>query len=495
MSDFVLAGEGDFFSQEEWAEAFEHVICVDVADIPLPKGDLTPQYCPDPARKGKFKMYTQVRGEPAMPTTTLSMPLSTAGANYLLDLDCTINGWITYNCDGSRGDPENYQLGVLLYGMVVSNSSILAEAVARGPDQEDVIDTNAELGFQDRLLFYQIAFAVQGLDNTANANAIEFLPKTCETHCTDARGLCEEGYMALDGTLYNSEIKKTHNGGADWAPCPTDPFMYGGGDASDIVLVTTATGHRAIISRGSEQHGEPAEVAISTDWGVTWAQVDVGAMFGPAWGQYITRMFYWGGKIWAVCGAGPAAGGYVYRSDDLGDTWTLLEAGVETNETLNDICMYSFDDGYAVGDNNAFLFTTDGDDFNLRVGPALGVNLLSVRVNEKGHVFVGAADGTLYVSEDAGVTWTTRRAFGAGSIDRIEFDLSLRYVGVLIHNTGDPIGTAYRSHDGGATWQAPVGQAGAWNAGLNDIFICDQNNFFVVGNTFNGTTFVAKATP
>ena len=232
--------------------------------------------------------------------------------------------------------------------------------------------------------------------------------------------------------------------------------------------------------------GEPAEVSITEDWGTTWNNVDVGAVND----QYINALTYYGGRIWAA-----ATGGYIYMSSTLGDTWAAQESGVETAQDLNDIAMYSLKVGYAVGDNNAFLYTTDGAEWNTRTGPAALTNLLSVAVNDKGHVFVGAADGNLYVSEDEGVTWATRYSFGVGSVDFIAFDESLRYFGLLTYNNAAGVGTAYRSRNGGASWQAPAGQTATWNSGLNAGFICDQNNMFVVGEVHDGTTFVAKASP
>jgi len=484
-SDLFFSSEGDFFVQTERGEVFEHLTCLRVGDLPLPQGDLTPVYCPNPAQKGKFKIEGFVRGEPATPTTTLTRPLTTV-ANWLLEQKCAFEGWITYGCGGSRALPENYQLGVLVYGMQISNSRILAEAVAMEPGENARVMTDAELSYLDRRIVYQIAFARQSLANTVAANAIAFLPERCEDRCGAARGLCEQGYMVMDGLMYNSEVKKTTDGGATWAECSSDPFTYGGGDASDIVVVEIANGHRAIVSRGSTTMGEPAEVSITEDWGTTWNNIDVGTVND----QYINALTYYGGRIWAA-----ATGGYIYMSSTLGDTWTAQESGVETAQDLNDIAMYSLSVGYAVGDNNAFLYTTDGAEWNARTGPAALTNLLSVAVNDKGHVFVGAADGNLYVSEDEGETWATRYSFGVGSVDFIAFDESLRYFGLLTYNNAAGVGTAYRSKDGGASWQTPAGQTATWNSGLNAGFICDQNNMFVVGEVHNGTTFVAKASP
>lgn len=491
MGEFITAGEGDFFVQEEWSEIFDHLTCVGVGDLPLPSGDLTPQYCPDPAQKGKFKVDGFIQDEPGTPTTTLTKPLSPV-ANWLLEqseMGCAFNFWATYGCGGTRGNPENYDIAVLGFGARVSNSRILGEAVAMQPSDEARVMTDAEISYQARKMFYQLYVARQTVINTAAANGIAFLPQACASRCAPARKSCWEGYMALDGTMYNSEVKYTKNGGGTWAQTATDPFTYSGGDASDVVVFETANGgHRAVVARGSVTEGEPAEIAYTEDWGATWHNVDVGAVND----QYITDLFSYGGEIFAVC-----TGGYIYVSSDLGDTWTALESGDETVQMLNSIAMYSSQVGYAVGNNNAFLYTTDGDEWNARTGPAAATNLLSVAVNGEGHVFVGAADGSLYRSEDGGVTWPDEdvRNFGTGSIDFIAFDTDLRYVGLLIYNTAGGVGTMYRSHDGGASWQAPTGQTTGWNSGLNAGHICDQNHFFVVGEAHGGTTFVAKANP
>lgn len=487
----IQGGQGNVFVQEDWADTFEWLECTTVADMPKPRGDLTPIYEPDPGNRNRWTIVDYMQGEPGTPTTTLRRPLFTT-ANYLLSLDCPINVWITYDCAGSQGDPENYRLAVLLYAMRVSNSRILGEAVAAQPGEQGEVMTDAELAYQDRLEFYQIAFSTQSLNSTTAANAIVFLPKLCDSACRAGRGLCEEGYLALDGEIYNSEIRYTRDGGATWTQTAADPFMYAGGNASDIIVLDTSTGHKAIVFRGSATEGEPAECAITTDWGSTWDNVDVGTVNG----QYITRAFLYQAKIWAV-----GSGGYVYSSTDQGNTWTADESGVETAQTLNDICMYSKETGYAVGDNNTFLYTTDGREWNSRSGPEVGANLLSVAVNGKGHVFVGTNSGALYRSEDGGVSWLNPdggagewRRFGAtGSVKRIKFDVALRYYGALLYDDGTPVGTVYTTHDGGASWQEVPGQTASWNSGLNDVHICDQNTYFVAGEAHNGFTFVAKA--
>ena len=119
MGEFFKAGEGDFFVQLERRDVFSHLACVGVGDLPKNMGDLTPQYCPDPAHKGKFVIEGFIQGEPGANTVTLVRPLARK-ANFLLETKCAFVGWVTYGCDGTRASPENYLLGAILYGMQVA---------------------------------------------------------------------------------------------------------------------------------------------------------------------------------------------------------------------------------------------------------------------------------------------------------------------------------------------------------------------------------------
>ena len=483
---FVTSGQGNFFVQTEVAEPFELLTCVGVGDLPLPQGDLTPQYCPDPEHSGMFVIDGYIQGEPGAATTTLERPLSTV-ANWLLDQKCEFNALVAYLCDGVRAISRNFQVAFVLFNARMSDSSVLA-AAARQPADNNRVMTNASITYATRQAIHRMEVLIQTLTNTAASNGIAFLPEACESDCAPARDLCETGFMGLDGTQYNSEVKYTLTGGSLWTQTATDPFLYDGGDSGKPLLIELADGeYRVIIPRISTAVGEAAEVAYSDDGGVTWTNVYVGAYAG----QVITKLFMYQGTIWAS-----ASDGYIYVSTDLGESWTAQESGVETLQTLRDIVMYTSDVGYCVGDNNEFLYTLNGGtDWATRVGPAALTNLLSVAVNSDGYVFVGAADGILYYSVDGGENWLTRRDFGAGSVDWIAFDRTHRYFGGLIHNTAAPVGTLYRSFDGGASWEAPAGQTAAWNSGLNDGWVCDPNNMFVAGEAHGGTTFVAKAVP
>ena len=478
--------EGNFFVQTKRSEPFSLLSCTSLGDIDIPEGDQTPVYCPDPLNSGKFKIEGYIRGVPGMGTYTITKPL--AGVlNWLMEQKCAFQGRVNITCRGQRQDPNNFDVSVLMHNCSTSRKRITAPVIADPQAETEArVNTNADVNFQALAVLYKVNIARQTVVNTVAGNFIYFLPQRCEDHCGAGRDLCEVGVIGLDGGggyLYESEVKKTTNGGSTWAATTTDPFTFGGTILAGLMLETTA-GYKIIVFRGSAVAGAPAEVGISEDGGVTWSNYFVGSING----QYITSYTFLGANIIVT-----ASGGYIYKSADFGVTWSAQESGTETTETLNAIAFYDDNKGYVVGNNNAFEYTDNaGGDWVLGTGPEPGVNLISLAINDKGHVFVGTNSGHVWVSEDEGVTWVSRVDFGGGSVNWIAFDAEMRYIGALLYNTATPVGHLYRSLDGGATWQIETTPA---NSGLNGGYICDPNHIAIVGEPHNGTTFIAMTMP
>ena len=487
---FIEGLEGDLYVQGKSRDPWVHLNCVNAGNLPLPLGDLTNVYCPDPTRKGHVRVAGQLRGDPGQGTTTIDQPLATT-RNWLFERRCEFPALFAWACEGDRGIPDNFQVAAVAFDMNPTQPSI-ANPVARERGENARILTPLDVSYTDLRLVYHLGANVVSVDNTAAANGVVFLPETCSTKCANPRDACEEGYMALDGTLYDSEVKYTSTG-VDWAQTAADPFEEGG-DASSPIVLSLWNKHRAIVARINASTWRPAEVSYTEDLGVTWTNVDVGAVVGAFFGRH--GLVYASGRLYAA-----VSGGRIYDSRDSGDSWTLRESGT-TAENLNALAMESLEIGYAVGDNNAFLYTVNGEDWYERTGPVVGVNLLCVAVNASGDVFVGAADGNIYRSEDGGQNWLTPglvagawRSFGAGSVDWIGFDEETRFFGFALFNTAAPVGTIYQSINQGATWSTIENQAGAWNAGLNAGHICDQNHAFFVGEAFGGNTMVVQVEP
>jgi photosystem II stability/assembly factor-like uncharacterized protein len=193
------------------------------------------------------------------------------------------------------------------------------------------------------------------------------------------------------------------------------------------------------------------------------------------------------GRIWAAATAGD-----IYVSLDNGVTWTETGSSA-TAQTLYDIVFYDDYVGYAVGNSNAFVYTTNGGTtWQAGTGPAVATNLVSCDVNYAGHLFVTDANADLWRSTDGGDTWE-RILNLTGSMPQIRFDPDFRFFGYLASNSAAPVGTVYRSEDAGNTWAAiGVPATDYANTGIHCVCPCDPNYILAGGIATGPFSMVAK---
>lgn len=486
---FYTRGEGNFYVQPDREARFQYLTCTGVGDIEFPEGDLTPVECQDALRSGDFVIEGFIRGTQGAGTYSLQKPLATV-YNYLLERRCKYPARVGWAGRGSRQDPQNYSVALVMIGNEFSTRRIPNPVAMQGDDDGRVL-TEADISFTMYYVIYKLTMSRITVANTSDALGVYMMSEQCADRDYEARDLCSYGLIGLDatGSIYDSEVKWTNNG-SSWAEADAPPFASQG-EAKGVLALDTATGPKWIAFRQESVAGQPAEASVSTDEGVSWTNVTIGSTNGQG-------INYWalaGGNIVVV-----ATGGYIYVSTDFGASYGTMEDATETTEDLNDVDFYDADLGYAVGNSNVFLYTLNASrgadaDWSSRTGPSAGNNLVSVAVNDIGHVYVGDSAGVLWRSTDRGQTWTQVQNFGAGTVDAVKFDDKGNYIGALLWNDATPVGKAYRSEDGGATWQE-IPDMPTGNQGLNDLHICDENHIIVVGNVAaDGTTFIAMTSP
>lgn len=487
---FITNAEGNFYVQTNRLDRMAWLTCTGVGDLEIPVGDLTPVECPDPLKSGDFKIDGYIRGSAGSGTYTLTKPLAKV-YNFLLEHNCAFPARIGWATRGSRQDPNNYIAAVVLIGNEFSRRRIL-NPVARTGDEEARVDTEAEIAFTIPYVIYPLTCNRITVANTSDALTVYFMPQECADRDFEGRNLCDVGLVGCDatGSIYDAEIKFTEDGDV-FVETDGVPFANPGEAGGGVLALDIATGRKLLTWRSESIVGQTAEGSYSTDDGETWTDTPIGSENGQAINDYGMA----GANIVVV-----ATGGYIYFSNDFGSSYSAMEEATETSEDLNAVDFYDEDLGYVVGDDNVVLKTENASegadaDWSSLTGPSAGNNLESVAINDQGYVFVGDDAGVLWVSTDEGESWSQLRNFGAGSVDRIRFDDIGDYIGALIWNNATPVGKAYRSEDGGATWQEipnlPVG-----NNGLNDIHICDPNHFVIVGNVADdGTTYIAMTSP
>jgi len=486
MANEQQSGSAALFIQIDPAEEYEYLTCVGVGAVTLPRRAQEVTYCPA-VEYGEFEPSDFVAGEMTEATMEMVRPLYNV-YNYLLELNCRFNNRLNWGCRGDRPVLTNYELSLLFITSIFTTGTIDGGAVVLPADNKRVGTTGSLKGLKWAFL-RQLSGVRQAIAATQGVNDIAFLPEICYSKCSSFVGLGQIGYAVLDSDylgMYGDTVLHTHDYGGAWTATPTSPFNTLGRNATSVVVVVLPNDeHRTIVGGGASPATWP-EIGYSDDEGLNWTNVNpctVGHGGDGVNALHRDRL----GRIWAALDDG-----VICVSTDQGATWAIAEDAVETGEDLNGIAFYTEQIGYAVGDNNAMLKTTDGGDtWDLILGPAATFNLLSVAVNYLGHVFVSTNDARLFRSVDSGTTWVAILDLLAGSIDRVKFDPKLQYVGCLVHNDAAARGTMHRSEDGGVSWRAIATPA---NNGLGALFVCDLNTVDIGGEVVGTTGFIAKFT-
>lgn len=308
--------------------------------------------------------------------------------------------------------------------------------------------------------------------------------------CGTGADLCQVGFASTKFvTSASADVLYTTDAGATWTIGSADPFAT----SEDIQGVTCfqigRSTTRVVVALGTTRAGGPMVVAYSDNYGAAWTVVTVGST-NAQYAKGPNALFaYDPYNMWVVVG-----GGYIYKSTDAGVTWSTQDAGVTTTSDYYAVHFATDRVGAAVGAAGAVAVTQDGGaTWTLKTAPASTV-LNAVHVIDSDHMWVAGANGRIYYTTDGGTTWASRdfANAGTGSVSAIRFAPYSTLFGIMVWNSTGPVGTVYTTIDGGFTWTAETTPT---NSGLNGVFACDANNYWVAGNVNSGTGVLLKVSP
>lgn len=482
---------GGFFVQEDLDSDYYLLTCTGTGDITRPRGDEEPVYCPSPSEVGKFVITDAIEGEAGFATYSLVKPLIDTNNYLITELgDCRWHGRVNWRVKGAVPDVfDNYLVGLFLYNSRVT-SNTLNQPVIISPDENDRVNTNADVNaFDWEVVYQQMATRITQTEPSA-INGVAFdMSSACETEEIGGQEIGKDGYFTSDtpagSAALTGEVYYTTDYGVTWTGCTADPFA-----AAESPGAVVTRGGRVIVARLTADAGNPAEVAYSDGYGATWTNVDVGAVDN----QVINEMWWqdWT-HLWAC-----TTGGYVYFSDDGGETWTAQTSGGVTAQDLNDICAYDQEYVWAVGDSGALIYTEDGATWAAATGPS-GISdafLTCFVINsDPGRVLIGSDAGYVYRTNDGGATtanWTTLGTpyWSGGEVRKIRGELKYRYFIDIIGNTSGTVGQLYRSENGGQRFKRVTDFP--TNSGLNDLEMLDHNVGWTGGEPQGALAFLAK---
>ena len=496
MSEPLKGGNGALFVQLDGPNSDVHYLgCHELGDIEEPLGDLTLLWCPDPSAPNKFKKVGSYEGEPGtISSSILTDVLKTA--DWLEALRCQATLFVNMIECGRKDVFENWARSFVLEGARVSTKRLSKLAVRKPGDQDESTQSfDIQAVALHRLL--DVNVNRQTITEEQSLNDVVFCnDPRCQDECGVALDYCQTGFIVSDflGASYSNiaNVLSTVDGGADgWLETTEEPFGAAM-DIASVICVEIGGGiTRTIVARGT-QDGGPMDIAYSDDGGATaWVPVAVGAVddqYATMGGTLFALDLY---HIWLV-----TTGGYVYFSDDAGVTWTAQSAGVPSAKDLNHIDFADENYGVAVGADEQMLYTDDGGaTWQLILGahPGDDVDILCVDVRDQYRWWIGYVDGSLWYTEDGGTTFVRRdypeAATHTAGVTDITFVNDL--VGYMIANkTGPVLGDVYRTINGGRSWRQLTDTP--LNLGLNEIWSCNVNMAYIVGEAEDGTGVVLK---
>lgn len=436
-------------------------------------GARTPVREPDPNRYGAFKIVDAIKGERELPTMSLEIryQYTLSALLAIARRGCPLDAQVHF---GKCQDPRDFNLGwdkiLVLEGADISNWST-SELGALEQGEDAVINETDDLSALD---LYEIK--TLGLSEFGATEVIGEVVAVviCDSVSCGACGIPSNGcntVFAVTITQTGSpglpaELIYTQNG---WTTLGETTVTTLGPteDPSDLVCV----GARLVVVSNDSCSVHYALIANVLTGTETWVE-NAGGLTCPDGAPnaiYSTSSAH----TWVV-----GDDGYIYFYSDITANAVTQDAGVTTTENLNDIHGIDDQNIVAVGENNAVVLTRNGGETWVAItGPAAGIVLNTVWMHSEDVWFIGAANGNLYYTRDAGVTWT-QKAFagdGAGEVRDIQF--STPTVGYMAHDTATPSGRVLRTVDGGQSWYVLPEGTGSIPANdrINAIAACGED--------------------
>jgi len=246
---------------------------------------------------------------------------------------------------------------------------------------------------------------------------------------------------SADGTklfaaAYDGSVHLSTDSGTTWTECPAGVHSWSS-------LACSADGTRVIAVALAAK----GRIHLSKDSGATWIELDAG---GNWWTGVASSA---DGRRLVAVSNGWATGGYIYVSDDYGETWAKRMADLP----------------------HRWISVASSPD---------GTQLVAVDTG-----FEGGAGGQIYTSSDAGATWTPREQNRVWRAVTSSADgQTLVAVVGSDHLIGTRSGRIYTSFNGGVSWRAEETDR-IWNsvassadgtllvaAALDQLFTCDANS-------------------
>ncbi len=434
-------------------------------------GDVTPIRAPSTSMYNAFDVVGYTRGEPGLPTT--SMIARFAQVNRILTQKCKFDIHVHYgSCKNPTDFNSGWDKGFCYEQAVITNRS---SDDMTSFDSSEIITFTADV---TALKFWEYDHM------TLAAKAASYIEtEIVDVLVSDYVSCGDCGYesdgnkriFALQKTSgasagLTSELIYSLDGGSTWEDEAVDTL-----GASEDASAMAVAGQNLVVVSGAVASLSYADLDLLG----TWTEVTDGFVAT----KYPNDVFSLSSTLtWFA-----AEDGYIYFSDDPSQGVTVQADGSATTEDM--LCIHACDSRNVIagGENGALLVTSNGGTaWALSPSVPGGIGDITACWMRTSHSWlIGDANGTLWYTADAGVSWTqvTFPIESPTEVADIAFvDHSDSPFGFLAVKTASA-GYLLRTIDGGRSWYELPDGAGSIpaNGGLNAVSVGNDASFCVAG--------------
>ena len=481
MSDKVYSSRrGAVFVQKTGPNSKAEVLrCLDADAITSPKRDKELIKCWNAYGEG-WNDVGKTYSPPGPATVTLTQ-LTEASMSELEKLYCPVTLLFAQVKSGKVTQINNAERVIIMKNAEPTEDSY--DGVVHHSD--DNVSTHA-MPFSGDSEITVVGYPDIQRQTTALTEALNDIHGNISADCADRVEPGDKLIAVPDAaTGLTASVYYSDDAGVTWTASAADPFIADEHIVACQWFMKDNETERWLVGKAAPAAAQ-GEVAYSDDFGATWTTVTIG---GAAAGHGATL----GGclhvvdaeEIWLA-----SAAGYIYKSEDGGESWTAKEQGGITTNDYTHIHFYNSDTGVAVASAGVVALTEDGGDTWVAGTVVTDTpDLLACWMPEEDTIWVGDDSGDLWYSHDFGVTWTERTGLFGTPVAINDVEFFDEQVGFIAVDNVTPVGSIHQSILGGYSWRALTTPA---NSGINAIHVVNANLAFMVGGVNGGTAFIGK---